>query len=303
MRVHLEGMGVNGSLLARKLAAAKVDFTWNDTDAPVTAWKASTGAIYPSGSTKFGPDQACWNVWSRWYRDNFLPADVLEPANYWFGHKKPPHEGRYDIVCRSEENLGMAMPPSFHINAQALVLQTRALFADRRASVAAPAEHHIVTHGFGQRMISTYWGWTRLVELRYDQYPYGAMGQRPSFYFRPNKLVMAYAYPCPGTPYWYAGSSIIYQKVAKPLDIPPKYAKWKENFLRLSNGAVEVVGEGPMLEGWRPKSQDDRWVVKRGNVITLRPLWNSGIRHFPYQWYQVSKLLGIRDHTYEDLAT
>lgn len=47
--VHIEGMGVIGSILAWHLHSAGQVFTWSDIDTEVNAWEACTGIIYPSG--------------------------------------------------------------------------------------------------------------------------------------------------------------------------------------------------------------------------------------------------------------
>jgi len=41
--LHIEGMGWLGAVTARVLAERSSSFGWHDTDAPYTAWKASTG--------------------------------------------------------------------------------------------------------------------------------------------------------------------------------------------------------------------------------------------------------------------
>ena len=92
MRIHFEGMGLQGAMTLTMAEAELPDFfdehevTWNDTDHPHTAWKASTGAIYPANSTKFGDDWACHQTWEDWfYADHFQRH--LEQCNFWFNHK------------------------------------------------------------------------------------------------------------------------------------------------------------------------------------------------------------------------
>lgn len=287
MRFHLEGMGIQGCLLAHFLDRAGYDFTWHDIGLPQTAWKASTGAIYPGGSEKFGDDARCLKQWDRWYREGIFDETVLEPAFWWFNHKTaPPHEGRYKPSEPTEHGLRRAPMNSYHFNAQEFVPRTKARFQDRRAPATEPGRVYVVTHGWSERQVHVYWGWTRLVELEYDPEVYGRQ-QRPSFYFREGRFIMAYAYPVAGTPYWYAGSNIIKQMSgrSRSLEIPPKYERWKANFERLGNGAVRVKAEADMIEGWRPCARDASW-AKLGNAgaqVTLRPLWNNGIRHFPQQ--------------------
>ena len=298
MTVHIEGMGLQGALLAHRLHKYGVPFTWHDIETERTAWKASTGAIYPADSEKFGPDRECWKVWKAWYEGGeFRPEHLEKTAGMIFCTKNPPHLGKYGMDELGDD-LRRGHDESYHFNAQTFVPYIREQFDKNIASKqkGLGAKHYIVAHGWGERLAYTYWGWTRLVVLRYSE-EFDKDGLRPAFYFRPNKYLMAYAYPVPGTPYWYAGSSIIKQKLGKErsLDMPTKYLRWKANFLELAKGRVEIAQEGPYIEGWRPAAavDDAAWARKRGPVITLRPLWNNGIRHFPRQWVGVASLLGL----------
>lgn len=302
MKVHIEGMGLTGSMLATMLAERGIEFTWHDTDDKQVAWQASTGAIYPAGSHKFGPDEDCRTVWADWHARQLFGTST-EEARYVYCTKSPPHEGKYARE-QLESGLWLAGPSSYHLNAQELVPAVRERFAAQRVQVAfAPGpddvDWYIVAHGWGRRLGHMYWGWTRLVTLDYDRSLYQRDGQelRPCFYFREGRFVMAYAYPVPNTPYWYAGSSIIKQPILgrKSLEMEPKYDRWKTNFERLAAGAVTVAQEGDFIEGWRPaaKADDDAWTRVRGNVISVRPLWNSGIRHFPKQWAGIATTLGL----------
>lgn len=305
MKLHLEGMGVNGCLMAHQLRRVGIEFTWHDTEESRTAWHASTGAIYPSGSTKFGPDELCYNVWRDWFNE-LQYAPWLERSNYVFMTKRPPHEGKYEFS--EVEGLKLGSMPSFHLNAQKMVESTRLTFdhcrldAERcevqRKAGQTPqaADLYVITHGFGERLGAAYWGWTRPVRLEYPK-GFDVGGLRPCFYFRPDRVQMAYAYPISNTDTWYAGSSLIKQKLGKfkSLDMEGKYVRWKRMFETLSGGVVKVTEAGDCVEGWRPATapEDTAWLRKRGNVVTLRPLWNSGIRHFPFQWAALAHQLGV----------
>lgn len=298
--VHIEGMGLTGSMLAVLLDQHGIEFTWHDIDLDRVAWPASTGAIYPSGSTKFGPDEECREVWAGWH-DIGLFGPVLERSLFVFSTKSAPHGGRYSVQ-ETVDGLRIAGESSYHLNAQQLVKATRERFADRRAvKQHGDVDTYIVAHGWGSRLSHVYWGWMRLVELDYDQDTYGYSpfmgGGRPAFYFREGRFIMAYAYPVPNTPYWYAGSNIIKQAgdARRSLDMPGKYARWKDNFERLGNGGVAVKAEHGYIEGWRPAAakDDEAWIRRSGNVLTVRPLWNSGIRHFPKQWVGIAHQLAI----------
>lgn len=299
MHVHLEGMGLQGCLLAHTLARYGVPFTWHDIDAPHTAWKASTGAIYPADSTNHGPDRECWNVWKAWYENNYFAARHLEKSRgLVFMTKNPPHKGTYEAQSLFAP-LKIGADPSFHLNGQDFVRETRERFRPCRwRSDESPKGWHIITHSWGKRFDHAYWGWARLVELDYSAlFLTDVRPKRPAFYLRPNRFQMAYAYPVPGTNLYYAGSNIIKQAAGKlkELDAEPKYATWKANFERFSEGRVTVAGEGEFLTGWRPAGADEdtAWIRRKGKELTLRPLWNSGIRHFPAQWQGIAAQLGL----------
>lgn len=302
MKVHLEGMGITGCLLALHLAEDGHAITWHDTNAPHAAWQASTGAIFPAGR----PGSVDWDTYLAW-------ADALhdkrgalrkvqrhfEPAAYWFNHVHPPHHARYS-VAQGPGGLQRAMGDarSYHLNAQTFVPAVRKLFgAGRRNSAPAGVDAHVVAHGFGARMKFAYWGWTVAVRLRYAKRAFEVGGERPSFYFRKGRFVMAYAYPIPGTDRWYAGSSLIRQRAGalRELDPLPKFERWRQQFELLGQGEVKVVREPlkpgvNLLTGWRPardEAKDPFVTLRRGKLITVPPLWNSGIRHFPGVLQQV----------------
>lgn len=308
LRVHLEGMGLGGALLAHRLKQYGVPFTWHDIDAPLNAWRASTGAIYPAGAKNHGPDEEAFKVWQAWYAmKQFAPAHLERSLGFVFCTKNPPHKGAYEHEAYTDTGLRKG-PPSYHLNAQAFVSAMRNECHKERLDpiVAGPngdvkgVDAYIVTHGWGDRLHHVYWGWTRLVKLHVntvhgDTIP--LVGERPAFYLRPNRFEMAYAYPVPGTDWYYAGSSIIKQGKERMRDLNPvdKYRRWKDIFLRESKGALQIGEESTYLTGWRPAAaeEDTAWVKVRRNVITLRPLWNSGIRHFPKQWEGVAHVLGL----------
>lgn len=308
--VHIEGMGIPGCLLALYLQSKGIPFTWHDTGMKQVAWQASTGAIYPANSKKFGDDWYCYQAWLDMF-DTWAKGDWLEKANYFFNHKScAPHDGKYPVGAPTEHGLRGPLNstdiPSVHLNAQVLVPYVRNLFAEHEVPgdkgyfdtdyLRKNNTHYIVTHGWSKRHSHTYWGWTRLVTLKYPKRIYGKNKNRPAFYFREGRFTMTYAYPVPGTNFWYSGSSIIKQRAGaqKSLAMEPKYEKWQANFERLSGGAVTVKSRGPFIEGWRPCALPSKdWLETEGNVTYLKPLWNSGIRHFPMQILELNKVIQL----------
>lgn len=97
MTVHIEGMGWLGSMLARRLERADIDFTWSDNDDPFPAWPASTGLVYPTA-----PDDERsvrgMNGWKRWLKEDEWLAGYTEPVSVGFVTANPPSGGKYPSV-------------------------------------------------------------------------------------------------------------------------------------------------------------------------------------------------------------
>lgn len=299
--IHIQGMGVLGSLLALRLDHQGYKFSWSDNDAEYTAWKACTGAIYPCGE----PESVDWLAYNLW-RDELEKPTWTKPvsrhferAAYVFNHVKAPHDGRYAIGQLGDYDLRTPLLySSYHMNAQTLVPAVRKRFAANRHDRNTKAT--VIAHGFTEKRTHAYWGWTRKVELQYPAKLMAAtpatMRARPAFYFRQGRYVMAYAYPVAGQPFWYAGSSIIKQTKLKSLDMPPKYDRWKDFFEELSGGAVRVKRAAEFLEGWRPAEENpDVYHDSRKRVIRMPSLWNSGVRHAPYY---IEAVQAVIDHAH-----
>lgn len=304
MRLHLSGMGVLGSLTAWQLHQRGIKFTWDDSEEKVNAWKASTGACYPSGGEV---DTTSHAAWVQWVADGIYPKRAVEVCGYWVDTrtKSLPH----GLVADVEREVGgvRLVGRSVHLNAQDLVVWTRSEFAESRQQSfkPQPGVTRLVSHGFSHRRARYLWGWTRLVRLKYP--PAIALGGvRPSFYLRRNRFQFAYCYPQAHRPWWYAGSNLISQATPRSLGILPKYEAWKQRFEELTEGAVTVVEEGPMLEGWRPAkagglsgtegyATDGGSVLERdGRTIYYPVMASNGFRHFPHVWQQLATELGIK---------
>ena len=292
MTPHLEGMGVIGCYLAWRLAADGVDFTWNDTEQGINAWRACTGAIFPTGHAE---DLEAMAVWRGHLNEPGI-GEYMEEAAYLFTQKHPPHGGTY-APYRVTEALQQAPLTSLHLNAQEWVPWTRRAFAGHRTLAAPDGSRRVITHGFGPRLARFMWGWTMPVKLAFDPDAYepqpGVL--RPCLYCREGRFVMANAYPIPNTARWYAGSSRISQRVPKSLAIEAKFRRWREQFLRLTDGYVQGVSRGgqPMF-GWRPvpAQGDTAWVTEQPDgSLAARPLWHSGVRHAPHIYNALQEAL------------
>ena len=306
--VHLEGMGVLGSLLALCLERAKVNFTWHDTEEDVTAWRASTGCVYPVLRADSKSARG-YSAWRNWWGVNLVPPrwHCVELAVPWFNGKTAPHQGGYE-PCLEMKPGNMKCDPkvqSLHVNAQRLVPLARNMFKARRLpGKSSRAHHYVVAHGFGKRLDHYFWGWALPVKLEFRrEFMLSHPAYRPSFYTRYKRFEMAYAYPIPGTELWYAGSSLIHQNTAKPLDAEKHYARWLGIFTRLTGGGIQVRAAGDYLQGWRPagaktaseKAAKDNQllVVRRGRVLEVPPLYHSGVRHAPLVVEQVFDMLKL----------
>jgi len=271
--VHLEGMGVLGCLLALRLEQLGISFTWNDKDAPVNAWVACTGCIYPSGDDFDMDNYVAW-------QNGFcgLATEEFQRATYFFLSKRPPHGGKYAFW--RDGVFGISSLPSFHVNVQSLVPRVRARFAKRRVK-PRHGQLHIVSHGFGKRLFRYMWGWTVKVRLSFQ--PSLLEGTTAAcLYMRVGRYKLAYAYPIPGERGWYyAGSSLITQGVARSLEVEPKYNVWLAHVLKTTG--IKVIERGAALEGWRPVAApaDDALVERIDDALHVKPLWSSGLRHAP----------------------
>lgn len=282
--IHIEGMGLLGSLLALNLHERDQPFTWHDSASPITAWKACTGMVYPAGDDR---SMEGLRGWQSWLTEGWLPYLRAEPVRYVYAHKNPPHEGKY----RAEFDLGdmrvaPTQPGAVGVNVPAIVTSTQLKFqASRYTACPSDATTVVRAHGFNERLGSYMWGWSARVGLDVpDDLKAACDGMRPAFYSRKDRFQIVYAYPIPGEEGWWAGSAIISQKTPHSLDIAKHFARWSSAWAELWP-RVPVTHVGEQREGWRPRPAvevDDAHLVERqGNVITFPPLWHSGVRWAP----------------------
>jgi hypothetical protein len=273
--LHLEGMGWFGAATAFALERVGVSFTWNDTDAEVRAWPASTGMVYPAGDERSARNL---DLWWNWYESKLFPAGMVRPVSYVYTHKRPPHEGRY-----RQDDLGpyrVGHRAGIAVDVPAIVTAARLRFVARRIDRARPGHRVLVTHGFGDRCGALRWGWSREVQLDVPD-ALQALPNRAAFYSRRGRFQIVYAYVIPTRPgWWWAGSSLVAQAKDKPrrLDAGKHFDRWLDAWRELWPG-VPVIGVGELTQGWRP-------VPVEGDTGTLDmrsvpPLWHSGVRWAP----------------------
>lgn len=282
--LHIEGMGVLGSALAWRLDSLGAPFTWHDAAHAFAAWPASTGSIYPSG---IASDQACYQLWDAWYHmppwRGKVEAQLIEPADYWYSSKATPHGGPWR-ASRDEGALRLHALPSYHVNVQSFVSATRGAFEGQRRTEPPAGALVVEAHGNNARLVRYTWGWSAPIELEVSERIRGAL--RPCIYVASGRYRFAYAYPKPGTRFWYAGSSMIAQRPdkARELTTAPKYQAWRELFLASCDGLVkrvEIVGAA--AQGWRPigDAADTELAIWHQGRILVRPCGSLGVTRAP----------------------
>lgn len=280
--LHIEGMGLLGSLAAFNLADRGATFTWSDIDSGVTAWRASTGMVYPAGDAR---SQHGLRAWKDWVGKSWMPTAAAVECAYVYHHKHPPHQGPY----KAAYDLGdMRVAPKGNavaVNVPLLVEEARARFADQRVAQSADDDFVIRAHGFTDRLGKLMWGWTVPVKLVVPDELQDITGeQQIAFYSRRHRFQIVYAYPIPGTEWHWSGSTLLPQTTPKEMNVSKFFDRWLEawhyNFPR-----VPVIATGEPIQGWRPRPSDepsDNDLVRRdARGLTFPPLWHSGVRWSP----------------------
>lgn len=280
LRIHLSGMGLVGCLLACELERLGLGFTWSDSEASVTAWKASTGCVYPSGEAV---DLVGYNRWAAMLAESsHAVCRFSETASYGFTQKSIPHGAGSKLlrVARSHGSVKVLNKPSFHVNVQGFVLDTRQRLAGQR-SRPKPGEIIVHSHGYHGKFVTDYrWGWSAPCFVRggvFEIYP------RMCLNAKEGRFINAYLYPRPGTDHFYLGTSFIYQKAPKPLEMEGKLLKIVQHIKRVAGGGLEIEVAGSPVAGWRPVYSEDGLPVcaREENELFVRPQAANGLRHSP----------------------
>lgn len=302
MKVHIQGMGLIGSMLAWTLYRSDVQFTWNDTHQKVKAWKASTGCVYPCGDPT---EMEAYHQWRRWHEKG-APWEkkldnITEEAAYWFITRKPPHDGDYKII-QDISPMRMGEFPTVQVNVQQLVKGTREFFAKQETEPGGwdPRSTQLVkAHGFTEERLTHYkWGWSAKAEVHFSRkLIHASNGWRICADLKRGMVSpLIYAYPMPGTNLHYIGSSIIRQTTPKKLHIPSKIDFWTTEVEELTEGLVSLVDVKEYREGWRPCGEpEDKKLVRRiGDALVVRPMQHSGVRLSPLVMSKIMRKLEVK---------
>lgn len=272
--IHIEGMGLLGSMLARRLAREDIEFTWNDIDSPHVAWHACTGLAYPDG------DPYALAGLARWEEETLMGrTPEAASAPFVFAHKKNPHEGT-DGIMEDYGPLRRGNRDAVALNAPQYVRNTRDRYQDWRTDGARPGDTVVVAHLTPERGNGYLWGWSAQVELELPDY-LDALPDRPALYAKTHRFNLTYAYPTPLTSNWWAGSTNVIQMDPKPVTqerLDRYVQEWVENARELLE--VEIIDVREVFQGWRPRhavgdSRAPEWVEDR---LVLPALSGSGMR-------------------------
>jgi hypothetical protein len=290
--IHIEGMGFLGSMLALRLDADGIPFTWSDIDRGVCAWRASTGLVYPSGDARSQADLSAWERHADGVSGVNVPVGAVRSVPLVWTQASPPFQGPPAAAVGAGWSVGSVR--AVQVDVPTIVRETRTRFGNwrRRSAPYTPQQMReqsslgilIRAHGFTDRLARYVWGWNRPVMLRLSRdLLAGLGGVPPAIVCREGRFVAPYAYPLLGEPgWWRAGSSMIPQRVPKPLDPLKHFENWRQTFTRLAPFAA-VEAWGPPVQGWRPQAgpDDTGYPYRVGDTITFPPLSHSGVRLAP----------------------
>lgn len=297
-KIHIEGMGLMGCLIATAFERDGIDFTWNDTDEKVTAWKASTGCVFPTGEPS---EIANYNEWINWLHcQNEFGSWMrthMERGLWTYISFAPPHDGRKVGVLELTRlgHLAVSNMSTLHLNVPMFVAQTSEKFAGARAD-RRPDQELIVSHGY-KRAVRYGWGWSCRASLKLsDELLAALQGARPCLYLRKGYL-MYYAYPMPATDQFIVGTQNVSQKEPKERDTDTPYLKWLEHLEKTVGDHVWVrkLFDSTMQQGWRPYGEEGTKDVVRTKreprTYFVKPQSGNGLRMFPGTYRALRKAM------------
>lgn len=289
-KYHIQGMGLMGSLVAMTLEDEGLDFTWDDIDRDITAWHASTGAVFPTEDA-----HSEYRSFIQFRQEESVAGEHLlehsELGAWCYVAENPPHGGAdigvEEVTRISESEVRVSSHASIHVNVANLVRDARARYGDRRREKASSKRRLIVSHGFDAAKRFG-WGWHREVQLVLsDEFEQALMGTRPCIYLRKGYQIM-YIYPMPGTDSYFIGTS-------NNIGTTPKWKEQQEvinkDFGRVRKRVEETCGDHvqllrarPPSQGWRPypaKGDDRPMVYEEDSHLQIKPQKGSGLRFWP----------------------
>lgn len=275
--IHIEGMGWLGAACAFRLAADDIGFTWHDTDTRHSAWRACTGAAHPAGDARSQANLTRWGQITPMF-----PPGTVAPATYCYTGTNPPHHGAEPAAA----DLGwIRVSPAacYTVDVPTIVAAARTQFAAARRDKPPPAARTVVAHGHTARRSMWVWGWSAPVRLRLPAALVDACPRRPALYARQHRFAPTYAYPVPGRPgWWWAGTSLMGQRVARPLNMAAHIDMWRRHTADLFP-PVQILDIGPAVQGWRPRPRpgDSGALEATPGRAVLPPLDRCGVRWAP----------------------
>ena len=285
--IHLEGMGVIGSVAAHRLHEAGIPFTWEDARRDRNAYRASAGGVYPINTTvpHAAVSQNAFWAWLTAANASAFGSGVTEMCDYLYNTQSAPFSQSWKPAAR-RGGLNVAPNSVVAVNTRQLVESARARFAAEEAP-AAPEAKRFIMHGFGPRLAAYGWGCTAVMELP-DEGRFREGGKRPLMSLFASRAVRLYVVPLPGTPLYVVGSTIrVKQQQPESLDGRAySTARHYKALLRKLAGIDGIIHE--IRQGWRPLAHEgDPALLQKVDDRTwaTRPAAGSGVAQaFEYAW-------------------
>ena len=279
MKVHLEGMGVVGSVTAHLLLEKGVDFTWEELRSGFNAYRASAGGVYPI-NTAVGHAAVSRKAYQAWVDAAYMDAygeGVTELCVYLYNTQSAPF-GQVWTPIAQRSGLNVAPIPVVSVNTQRLVSSSRYRFAAQEAPQPEGSKR-FVSHGFGDRLSHYAWGCTAVVDLPQEE-RFKSGDRRPFMSLFASRAVRLYVAPLPGTSHYIIGSTIRV-KQQRPSLLEGKAEETVNRYLSLLHSLAGITAKvHEIRQGWRPIAHegDPALLRKVGDrTWAVRPAAGSGV--------------------------
>lgn len=284
---HIEGMGLMGCLIASGFERDGIPFTWSDNDSEVTAWRASTGCVFPTGEPGEIADYHSWinmlhakDAFGEWIRTH------MERGLWTYISVAAPHGGAKVGVreLARVEGIAVSNMSTIHMNVPAFVEATRTRQHRHQRPERPEGTTVIISHGF-RKAVKYGWGWSCQAKLEIsDEFAEHCDGARPCLYLREG-YVMHYAYPFPMTDRYIIGTQNVQQSEPAERDTEIPYLRFLEHFEKKCGEQVKMkkLFESTMTQGWRPYATKDEGpiITRKKTMLLVRPQSGNGLRNFP----------------------